>query len=190
MNKIHGPFVRGSANYAQRLFSFAKGAPSVPRQSKVHRDCWSGRGGWYGWKPSSSSNFSVRAFRAYPLIEIRQTVPCRAIRGNSISVNSTLPLLVVQPKLVSAHPTSCFPPRLDTPGLLIRGPPVAFSPMLRQFLYTISIRTKHHLFEVSYASMPLLVGAGCTRQQTAPRALRPRCTNILITINNNTKYTY
>ena len=49
------------------------------------------RGGRYGWKPSSSSNFSIRAFRAYPLIEIRQTVPHRAIRGNSISVNSSLP---------------------------------------------------------------------------------------------------
>ena len=39
----------------------------------------------------SSSNFSIRAFRAYPLVEIEQTVPCRAIRGNSLSVNSTLP---------------------------------------------------------------------------------------------------
>ena len=49
------------------------------------------KGGWYGWKPSSSSNFSIRVVRADPLIEIRQTVPCRSIRGNSISVNSTLP---------------------------------------------------------------------------------------------------
>ena len=40
---------------------------------------------------SLSSNFSIRAFRAYPLVEIGQTVPCRAIRGNNISVNSTLP---------------------------------------------------------------------------------------------------
>ena len=32
-----------------------------------------------------------RVFRACPLIEIRQTVPGRAIRGNSISVSSTLP---------------------------------------------------------------------------------------------------
>ena len=39
----------------------------------------------------SSSNFSIRAFRAYPLIEVRQTVPCRAIRGNGISDDSTLP---------------------------------------------------------------------------------------------------
>ena len=31
----------------------------------------------------SSSNLSIRAFRAYPHSEIRQTVPCRAIRGNS-----------------------------------------------------------------------------------------------------------
>ena len=39
----------------------------------------------------SSSTLSIRAVRAYPLIEIRQAAPCRAIRGNSISVNSTLP---------------------------------------------------------------------------------------------------
>ena len=36
-------------------------------------------------------NFLIRAFRAYPLIEIRQAIPCRAIRGNDISVNGTLP---------------------------------------------------------------------------------------------------
>ena len=42
-------------------------------------------------KPSSSSNYSIRVFRAYPLIEVRPTVPCRAIRGKGISVNSTLP---------------------------------------------------------------------------------------------------
>ena len=40
-----------------------------------------------------SSNFSSRISRAYPLLEIRQEGPCRAIRGNSISVNSTLPPL-------------------------------------------------------------------------------------------------
>ena len=39
------------------------------------------KGAGCGWKPSSSSNISIRAFRAYPLVEIRQTVPCRAIRG-------------------------------------------------------------------------------------------------------------
>ena len=38
----------------------------------------------------SSSNFSIRVFRAYPLVEIRQTVPCRAIRGSSIRVSSAL----------------------------------------------------------------------------------------------------
>ena len=31
----------------------------------------------------SSSNFSIRAFRAYPLVGIKQIVPCRAIRGKS-----------------------------------------------------------------------------------------------------------
>ena len=39
----------------------------------------------------SSSNLSIRAFRACPHVEIRQAVPRRAIRGNSISVNSALP---------------------------------------------------------------------------------------------------
>ena len=36
----------------------------------------------------------IRVVRAYPLIEIRPTAPCRAVRGNSISVNSTLPPLL------------------------------------------------------------------------------------------------
>ena len=49
------------------------------------------KGGWYGWKPLSSSNFSIRAFRAQPLIETRQMAPRLAIRGNGISVNSTRP---------------------------------------------------------------------------------------------------
>ena len=35
-------------------------------------------------------NFSIRVVEAYPLIEIRQAGPHRAIRGNNISVNSTL----------------------------------------------------------------------------------------------------
>ena len=39
----------------------------------------------------SRSNFKVRVVRAYPLVETRQTVPCRAIGGNSFSVKSTLP---------------------------------------------------------------------------------------------------
>ena len=51
------------------------------------------KGGWYGWKPSSSSKLWIRVVRAYPLIEIRHTVPRWAIRCNSISVNSTLPPL-------------------------------------------------------------------------------------------------
>ena len=32
------------------------------------------KGGGHGWKPSASSNFSIRAFRAHPLIEIRLAV--------------------------------------------------------------------------------------------------------------------
>ena len=41
----------------------------------------------------SSSNFSIRAFRAYPLTEARQAATHRAIRGSSISVNRTPPPL-------------------------------------------------------------------------------------------------
>ena len=38
-----------------------------------------GRGGrCFGWKPSSSSNLYIRAFRACSLAEIRHTAPCRA----------------------------------------------------------------------------------------------------------------
>ena len=64
------------------------------------RRCWQrllsylGRGDdTYGWKPSSSSNVSIRVVLAYPLIEARQTAPCRAIRGDSISVSSNPPPL-------------------------------------------------------------------------------------------------
>ena len=45
----------------------------------------------------SSSNVSIRAFRAYPLTEIRQTAPCRAMRGNGIlSQQYPAPLLIRQ----------------------------------------------------------------------------------------------
>ena len=53
----------------------------------------SSEGGWYGWKPSSSSNLSIRNFRAYPLIEIRQTVPCRAISRQQYLKQYPPPLL-------------------------------------------------------------------------------------------------
>ena len=53
----------------------------------------------------SSSTNVIRAFRAYPLVEIRQTVPCRAIRGNSISVNSTLTPSQKWPPLRQSHVT-------------------------------------------------------------------------------------
>ena len=41
----------------------------------------------------SSSNLSILVVRACPLVEIRQPVSYRAIRGNSVSVNCTLPPL-------------------------------------------------------------------------------------------------
>jgi hypothetical protein len=51
----------------------------------------------------SSSDSSFRAFRAHPLVEIGQAVPCRAIRGNTTSVNSTLP-----PSHTSSHDSINF----------------------------------------------------------------------------------
>ena len=45
--------------------------------------------------PHRDQTHQFEFFRAYPLIEIRQAVPCREIRGNSIAVNSTLPLLAI-----------------------------------------------------------------------------------------------
>ena len=54
----------------------------------------------------SSSNVSIRVFRAYPLIEIRQTVPCRAIRGNSSDSWQQYLSQQYSPRLLSMHPTS------------------------------------------------------------------------------------
>ena len=41
--------------------------------------------------------------RTYPLVELRQTVPCQAIRGNSISVNGTLPPSSICLRTVHGH---------------------------------------------------------------------------------------
>ena len=76
----------GQAETKCQLFDCAVSHSHAGRNTSITRN-----GGWCDWKPSSSSNCSIRALRACPLIEIRQTAPCRAIRGNSISVNSTLP---------------------------------------------------------------------------------------------------
>ena len=51
---------------------------------KAHPDTPARKGGRYCWKPSSSSNLSIRAFRAYSPIEIIQPVIYRATRGDSI----------------------------------------------------------------------------------------------------------
>ena len=47
----------------------------------------------------SSSNFSIRAFRDCPLIEIRQAVPCRAIRGKSSNSRQQYPSQQYPPPL-------------------------------------------------------------------------------------------
>ena len=96
----------------------ARGNPSPPKKPLgtpefCLRLSWSSltknlhqKGGWYGWKPSSRFNLSIRAFRAHPLIEIRQTILYRAIRANGISTNSIIPPLLIQ---------KCPPPREDAP---------------------------------------------------------------------------
>ena len=69
--------------------------------------------GWYGWKPSSSSNLSIRVVQAYCLIEIRQAIIYRAIRADSISIDSIIPPTVCGCELATCeqrHPilTSLF----------------------------------------------------------------------------------
>ena len=70
-------------------------------------------GGMIRLKPSSSSNFSIRAFRAqicqfkffraYPLTEIRQAVPCRAIRGKTSESRQQYLSQQYPPSLLSFH---------------------------------------------------------------------------------------
>ena len=97
VQKCSDLFVFQLTRFAEQSGSIDSGGPNSTQYSCTRRDpaCAAPHAGpaseGYGWKPSSNSNFSIRAFRACPLIEIRQTVPCRAIRGNSISVNGTLP---------------------------------------------------------------------------------------------------
>ena len=59
----------------------------------------------------SNSNFSIRVVRAYPLIKLRQTILNRAIRGDSISVSSTLPPLSrsrrTRPASAARRPGAC-----------------------------------------------------------------------------------
>ena len=51
-------------------------------------------GWWYGWKPSSSSDLAIRAFRAYHLIEIRQnSSPSSDSRRQYLSQQYPSPLL-------------------------------------------------------------------------------------------------
>ena len=61
------------------------------------------KGGWYGWKPSSSSNFSIRAFRVVSLTEAKRTVLYRAIRANRISIKQYHPPLFKEPSAESAN---------------------------------------------------------------------------------------
>ena len=70
-----------------------------PEDSFFHRSRYESsifrKGGWYRWKPSSSSNFSIRAVRVCSLNVIRQWIINRAIRANGISVKSTLPPILI-----------------------------------------------------------------------------------------------
>ena len=82
-------------------------APRIPFEEQQHAarivGAWQ-RGGFHASKGRMIQleflfeleflNTIVRAYPAYALIETRQTAPCRAIRGNCISVSSTLPPLL------------------------------------------------------------------------------------------------
>ena len=50
-----------------------------------------GRGDHTVGNPHRTFRAQISRFQLFKLIQIRQTIPCRAVRGNSISVNSTLP---------------------------------------------------------------------------------------------------
>ena len=104
------------------------------------------KGEGYGWKPSSSSNSSVRAFRACPLIEVGQAVPCREIRGSSISMHSTLPPLLefeaggVRPNSVGSSGGICLAaaPHYRTRTLSKRLPKAKQKP-LRDWLQVLGL---------------------------------------------------
>ena len=63
-------------------------------QSKPGADA-SRKGGWYGWKPSSSSSCSIRAVRAYPPIDIRQSSLSSDSRQRYLSQQYPPPLLSI-----------------------------------------------------------------------------------------------
>ena len=92
-------FPRGS------VFWVVTGLRCFPHLQKAIR-----KGGWYSWKPSSNSDFSIIVFRTYPLIEIRQAAPCRAIQYLSQQYPS--PLLAMGKRL---H--GCFPSLVQSHGL-------------------------------------------------------------------------
>ena len=62
------------------------------------------QGGWYSWKPSSSSNVSIRAFRAYPTFEIRQTAPIEQFEATVSSPPPNLPASYKGPPAVPVPP--------------------------------------------------------------------------------------
>ena len=84
------------ARHADRAWRPEMFAPGAAERAT---DCLSGfdvplsEGGMLKFIDSSfsSANFSNLFVRAYPLVEIRQVAPCRAMQGESTSVNSTPP---------------------------------------------------------------------------------------------------
>ena len=56
----------------------------------------------------SSSSFSIRSFRAYPLLEIGQTAPCRAARGKSSDSRQQYLSRQHPPPLLGSACSSCW----------------------------------------------------------------------------------
>ena len=67
----------------------------VPARMRIAPAARGHRGPRQVGNPHRTRIYRFGVFRAYPRFEIRQTVPCRAMRGSSILVNSTLPPLLI-----------------------------------------------------------------------------------------------
>ena len=77
-------------------------SPQTKQQSFLRRRRVIRRGGWYGCKLSSSSNFSIRAFRAHPPIEIGQRFPVEKFEA-AVSQSTAPPPLLGYPRVRGAR---------------------------------------------------------------------------------------
>ena len=84
--RLAWPLRKDDAHESRGVSNFDIRCPAETRAAATF-----GRGVDTVGNPRRAQISSIRACQAYPLVEIRQTVARRAIRGNSTSVNSTIP---------------------------------------------------------------------------------------------------